>query len=242
MEDVLYLVIPAYNEEANIRDTIEMWYPVVERANGGGRSRLLIIDDGSRDRTAEIVRECAESRPYLLSVTQENAGHGAAVQNGYRYALKHGADYIFQTDSDGQTLSSEFDEFWNGRGSYDAQFGARTRRQDGAGRVFTTRVLRLLLRLIFRVKATDANVPFRLMSASSLRELLPHVPEGYHLTNVFVSVLYLRAGKEVRYRPITFRPRQGGTNSVNWKRILSIGKRSLKEFRDFNRTLRRAGF
>ena len=54
MEDVLYLVIPAYNEEANIRDTIEMWYPVVEQANGGGRSRLLIIDDGSRDRTAEI--------------------------------------------------------------------------------------------------------------------------------------------------------------------------------------------
>ena len=46
--DRLFIVIPAYNEEANIRQVIEDWYPVVEKHNGDGKSRLVIIDDGSR--------------------------------------------------------------------------------------------------------------------------------------------------------------------------------------------------
>ena len=47
--DTLYIVIPAYNESENIKRTIEEWCPVVEKHNGGGASRLVIINDGSRD-------------------------------------------------------------------------------------------------------------------------------------------------------------------------------------------------
>ena len=46
--DKLFIVIPAYNEEENIRQVVEDWYPVVEKHNGGGESRLVIIDDGSK--------------------------------------------------------------------------------------------------------------------------------------------------------------------------------------------------
>lgn len=44
--EILYIVIPAYNEETNIEQCINDWYPVVEKHNGGGYSRLVIIDDG----------------------------------------------------------------------------------------------------------------------------------------------------------------------------------------------------
>ena len=108
----LYIVIPAYNEEENIKHVIQDWYPVVERHAAGGVSRLLVIDDGSRDRTYEILQEFCESYPLLEVVTKPNAGHGATLLFGYHYALKHGADYIFQTDSDGQTLPEEFEPFW----------------------------------------------------------------------------------------------------------------------------------
>ena len=49
--DILYIVIPAYNEAANIKMVIEEWYPIVEKYNGNGNSRLLVIDDGSKDET-----------------------------------------------------------------------------------------------------------------------------------------------------------------------------------------------
>ena len=55
-QDSLYIVMPAYNEEANIEKVIEQWYPVVERT--GENSRLVIINDGSKDGTFEKIRDC----------------------------------------------------------------------------------------------------------------------------------------------------------------------------------------
>ena len=70
--DILYIVIPAYNEEETIHQVLEQWYPVVEKHNGGGKSRLVVVDDGSRDRTHEILTEYAEEKPLLVPLTKEN--------------------------------------------------------------------------------------------------------------------------------------------------------------------------
>ena len=94
--DTLYIVIPAYNESENIKRTIEEWCPVVEKHNGGGASRLVIINDGSRDDTYEIASAECETHPLLTVLTKPNGGHGSTVLYGYRYALENGADYIFQ--------------------------------------------------------------------------------------------------------------------------------------------------
>jgi len=59
----------------------------------------------------------------MEAATKGNEGHGATLLSGYRRALDGGADYIFQTDSDGQTLSGEFWEFWRNRAEYDARIG-----------------------------------------------------------------------------------------------------------------------
>ena len=55
MKDILYIIIPAYNEQENIKNVIEEWYPVIEKHNGNGQSRLVSIDDGSKDRTYELI-------------------------------------------------------------------------------------------------------------------------------------------------------------------------------------------
>ena len=110
--DSLYIVIPAYNEEENIRAVIDDWYPIVEKYNGNGESRLVIVDDGSKDKTYAIMQEYAKERPFFTPITKPNGGHGATVLYAYHYALEHGADYVFQTDSDGQTLPEEFHDFW----------------------------------------------------------------------------------------------------------------------------------
>lgn len=232
----LYIVIPAYNEEENIESVVTDWYPIVEKI--GGESRLVIIDDGSKDSTYKKMQELAKTRPQFTPVTKKNEGHGATVLYGYQYALKAGADYVFQTDSDGQTLPEEFWPFWERRKDYEMVIGHRKGRQDGISRVFVTKTLKLVCRLCFHVTVTDANTPFRLMQAKSLKENIKLIPEKFNLSNVVLSVIYAKKKQKVLYLPITFRPRQGGVNSINLKKIIKIGKKALHDFRQINRCLK----
>ena len=75
----LYIVIPAYNEQENIGNVIEDWYPIVEKYNGNQGSRLLIIDDGSKDSTFAIMQEYARTRPLLQPMTKRNSGRNLSV-------------------------------------------------------------------------------------------------------------------------------------------------------------------
>lgn len=234
--NVLYIVIPAYNEEKNIEKVVMDWYPIVEKYNGGGLSRLIVIDDGSRDDTYHILKKCAKERPLLLPMTKENTGHGATILYGYHYALKQGADYVFQTDSDGQTQAEEFHQFWKLRDRYDMVIGLRNKRQDGISRIFVTKVLKAVVRLCFGVGVPDANTPYRLMSRDSLEEVLQSVPEDFHLANVLVAVIYVKK-KRVKYIPITFKPRQGGKNSINIRSITKIGRKAFHDFRILNKQI-----
>ena len=108
--------------------------------------------------------------------------------------------------------------------------GNRISREDGVSRVFVTKVLKLVIRLCFGVSLTDANTPFRLMKAEVLKEQLKLVPKDYNLTNVLLAVIYKKKNLSMKYLPITFRPRQGGVNSINLKRIVAIGWQAVKDF------------
>lgn len=231
--DKLYIVIPAYNEEENIRNIIEEWYQITETIGNG--SKLVIIDDGSRDSTYSIMKEEAEARPGFQPLTKPNGGHGATILYGYHYSIEQGADYIFQTDSDGQTLPEEFWEFWKLRNKNAMIIGYRKKRQDGLLRVFVTRTLKIVLQLCFHVSVKDANTPFRLMKADILKENIELVPKDYNLSNVLISVIYGKKKLPVKYLPITFRPRQGGVNSINMKKIFHIGIQALKDFNAMNK-------
>ena len=117
--------------------------------------------------------------------------------------------------------------------------GFRKGRQDGFLRVLVTKVLKYVLWLCFRVRIKDANTPFRLLKASVLKDQLHLIPEGYNLSNVLISVIYARKGLKVLYKPITFRPRQGGVNSINMKRIFRIGRQAVYDFRRINQVLKK---
>ena len=227
--DNLYIVIPAYNEEETIETVVREWYQIVERT--GGESRLVVIDDGSKDSTGLKLRELAKEMLRLEACSKTNGGHGPAVLYGYEYALKHGADYIFQTDSDGQTLPEEFDGFWKKRKEYDAVIGHRKGRQDGGSRVFVTKVLKLVLWMIFGVWVTDANTPYRLMTREILERHMTRMPEQFNLPNVLLTVSFLKENEKVLFLPVTFRPRQGGKNSINLPKITRIGFQAIKDFR-----------
>ena len=233
MVDQLYIVVPAYNEAANIENLVKDWYPVVEQHDGGGASRLVVVNDGSKDDTYEILLKLAKDRPMLQPLTKKNGGHGPAVLFGYRYAVEKGADFIFQTDSDGQTNPDEFEAFWDKRYEYDAQFGNRTVRGDGQQRAFVEKTLCRLLKHYFKVTIPASNAPFRLMTRDYVEEYIQKMPADYNLPNVMLTTFGNYYHRKIRFIPISFRPRQGGVNSINVKKIVKIGRRALKDFRNF---------
>ena len=93
MTDPLHLlIIPAWNEEANLADVL------TAAAREAEDFEIVVVDDGSSDRTAEIARECGAR---VLRHTF-NMGYGAALQTGYKYALRRCASLVVQMDADGQ--------------------------------------------------------------------------------------------------------------------------------------------
>ena len=233
--DKLYIIMPAYNEQDNIVNVIDQWYPVVEKI--GNDSKLVIIDDGSKDNTYKIMSKLKGKKQLLIPLSKPNSGHGATILYGYRYAIKKNADYIFQTDSDGQTNPDEFWGFWEKRNEFDMLIGNRNNRKDGLSRIFVTRILKFVIHICFKCSVIDANTPFRLMSRETLKENLRYIPRDFNLSNIILSVVYVKRGMKVKFIPITFKQRQGGTNSINLKKIFKIGIYALRDFIIINRSL-----
>ena len=234
--DKLYIIIPAYNEEENIENVAKEWHEVVNKI--GNNSKLVIINDGSKDSTFSKLKELEKTLPNLIALNKKNGGHGDTVLFGYKYALDNNADYIFQTDSDGQTLSSEFWDFWENRANHSAIIGSRKGRQDGFSRIIVTKTLKLVLFLIFHLNITDANTPFRLIKNDTLKKYYYKIPEHFNLSNVMLTVLLINNKENVVFKDITFRPRQGGINSINLMKITKIGIQAIKDFNKIKKTIK----
>jgi len=236
----IYFVMPAYNEAENIENTIQQWYSVVKKlADEGEESRLAIANDGSKDNTFAIMQGLKEKYPLFEPLDKPNSGHGATVLYLYRHAIKNGADFIFQTDSDGQTNPDEFWQMWEKRKMFDFQIGYRKGREDGGSRIFVTKTLRLVVWMMFHVWVTDANTPFRLMATDKLQPIMDVIPADYFLCNVAISAIAVKWHYKIGWYTITFKPRQGGVNSINMKRIFKIGWKALSDFMTINKKLKR---
>lgn len=227
--DKLYIVMPAYNEEENIETVVKAWYPLIVSA--GNDSKLIVADSGSSDQTHNILLKLQLKFPQLEILTETGKQHGPKVIALYNYAIDQGADFIFQTDSDGQTNPSEFGGFWNLRNTYDAIIGYRQIRGDGIFRAFVEKVVCLLLKIYFGVSVPDANAPFRLMKADMVKKYLLKFPADYNLPNIMLTTYFSYYNEKITFQPVSFKPRQGGSNSINIPKIIKIGWKALGDFK-----------
>jgi len=225
----LFIVMPAYNEESNIETVIKQWYPLLEGKDE--KSRLVIADSGSSDKTHEILIKLQKNLNQLEILSDTNRQHGPKVIALYDYAIKQGVDYVFQTDSDGQTNPDEFETFWQLRKEYDGVFGHRNVRGDGKSRAFVEHVVCFLLKLYFGVKIPDANAPFRLMRVDVVKKYLYKLPSNYNIPNIMMTTYFTHYNEKIIFKTISFKPRQGGVNSINIPRIVKIGWKALGDFR-----------
>lgn len=232
----LYIVMPAYNEEENIRDVVMQWYPILE--GKGKKSKLVIADSGSQDNTHKILVKLKKEYPQLDILSDTDKQHGPKLIALYDYAIKNGIDYVFQTDSDGQTNPDEFAEFWKLRKKYSAILGNRTVRGDGKSRAFVEKVVCFLLKMYFGVKVPDANAPFRLMKVNVVKKYLYKMDKDYNLPNIMLTTYFKYYDEKVCFKEISFKPRRAGTNSINIKKIVKIGFKAIGDFRNFKKDMK----
>ena len=225
------VVMPIYNEAANIASVLRQWFVCFEKT--ARRFVLFALNDGSKDETATILASLRrELGPRLHVVHKKNSGHGRSCRQGYELALNENAKWIFQIDSDGQCDPKFFEAFYNSRAEHDCVFGYRRRREDGFGRVVISFCCRTLLWLTTGTYLKDPNVPYRLMRARALRTALRSIPADFDLQNIALTFA-LKRDQELRwkYLPIHFRARQGGENSINYRKIAKMGLNLLRDFR-----------
>lgn len=207
------VVMPAYDEAGCIAPLIAGWTAECTRLFGDA-FRIVAIDDGSFDGTGEILDGLRQRNPYLVVQHQPNQGHGASVMRGYRMALEMDTDYVFQTDSDDQFEPGDFLKLWEHR--HESQFilGWRQHRHDPLHRLLISRAATWLIGLLFSVRIEDANVPYRLMGAAFLREILPLLPPQPFAPNLCLSVIAARKGQKPLNIPVRHKARKTGTSAI----------------------------
>lgn len=147
----IYLVIPAYSEEKLI-------YKVLEDLKKKNMS-VVIVDDGSLDKTSEIVKKY----PFYLLRHKINLGKGAALKTGCDFAFSHGADAVITMDSDGQHKIEDIPKFVSAlENDYDIAFGSRNFNQGvPLIRYMGNKTASLLVSLLFNIYVSDLICGFR---------------------------------------------------------------------------------
>ncbi len=220
--------MPVFNEEDAIAPVLAEWRAELSRTVGDGRFLILVVDDGSTDRTPAAL--AALGWPELRVHRHANRGHGQSCLVGYIEADRLGATYIFQIDSDGQCDPAGFASVWGFREGAAAVYGRRTSRDDGLARRVISSVLRASLKVARRTRLNDTNVPFRLYRAPLAAAAAKRVPPDFSLANIAMALLLEPEGfLEV---PIHFRDRIGGHPTV---RLWGFAPKAVRLHRDLLR-------
>lgn len=196
------VIIPAYNEEAIIAKTLS------EVLSLEGITEIIVVDDGSKDKTAEVVRTFPTIR---LIQHPYNIGNGAAVKSGIRAAT---GDYVLVMDAEGQHPPSEVPNLLQYIGQYDMVVGARSGLSQAAThRNLANRFFNFYASYIVGNSVLDLTSGFRLIRRNLARSFVYLLPNGYSYPTT-ITIAMFRSGFSVKYHPFISPARQSGKSGI----------------------------
>lgn len=207
------VVVPAYDEQRVVGD-------VVGELRNTVPYDVLVVDDGSRDRTAQIATAAGA---HVLTLPF-NLGVGAAMRAGFRYAVRRGYDGVVQVDADGQHDPAFVPQLVAALAEADVVIGARFA---GVGGYPVGRLRRCAMRLLSHgistlasTRLSDVTSGFRASGPRALALFAENYPPEYLGDTVESLVLAHRAGLRLAQLPVAMRLRQGGAPSQNLPRLV----------------------
>jgi glycosyltransferase involved in cell wall biosynthesis len=179
------ITIPAFNEEETLEEVVREALAAGDRL--GAEYEVLVVDDGSGDRTGEIADRLADAHSQVRVVHHEaNRGFSGAMQSCMRNAR---GDYVFLGPADGQARYEDIERFWEMTDRHDLLFSYRVGRGDALHRKLASWAWYTILRLLFGHRVPEFSSTF-LFKRSTLDELSVDVRAD---ASNFLPVLYLRA-------------------------------------------------
>lgn len=213
MRPTYSVVVPVYNEEGNVEALVRRVVPVMERLMEP--FELLFVDDGSKDRTPQILRELAaeDARVRVIRFTR-NYGQEAAVEALY---LNARGRFLIQMDGDLQHPPEEIPKLVAKKDEgCDVVYGVREGRQDTLFRVAASRTMQWGMRSLMEIELPEDVSTFRLMSAHVAR-LVAALPER----RKFFSALIVWSGARIGTVNVGHAARATGTTKYNFTKLLN---------------------
>lgn len=224
----LSIVIPAYNEEENVEIAAERVYEVVKTL--GMDYEILLVNDGSKDRTGEIAREISQKIPgFKLVEHYPNRGYGGALKAGFDAAQK---ELIAFVPADNQFDFSEITKFLEKIDQADIVCGYRAKRQDNFIRRLNAWGWNSLVSILFGYLCHDIDCGFKLFRREILKDLL--VPSNGAMVDTQFLACAHAMGFRITEIPVTHLPRTAGkATGANLQVIL----KAFRELFDYKKQL-----
>ncbi len=206
------MIVPAYNEELNIKDTISKIIEYNKKSNN--IIDYIVINDGSTDKTKEV----CEKNNYNIINLIHNLGIGGAVQTGYKYALENNYDVAIQFDGDGQHdenyIDKLVDEITKGN---DFVIGSRfvsdlSKFKSTGTRRMGIKFLSLLIKICTGKRIYDPTSGFRAANKRVIELFSKNYPTEYPEPESTTSLI--RKKYKVSEIPVEMHERKHGTSSI----------------------------
>ncbi len=219
----LAVIMPVYNEAGGIAKVLDLWCPLFRELCPD--VRVHVYNDGSRDNTLEMLRQCAARHPEIVVHDKPNEGHGPTVLRGYRENLD--ARWIFQMDSDGELEHTTFPALWAVREDFDLLLGQRQGRPSPLPRKCISAVTRTVVRLCYGSGLKDVNVPYRLLRVETFASALRRIPPETFAPNVILDGYACLRRLRLRQLPVRHIGKPGHAGSTPRLRLFVGAARSL---------------
>ncbi|MDI6784382.1 MAG: polyprenol monophosphomannose synthase, partial [bacterium] len=208
------IVIPTYNERVNLANLV----PEILKLDP--TYELLIVDDNSPDGTGQLAEELTQRNPGRISVIHRagKLGLGSAYREGFKFALAHGADYVFEMDADFSHDPKYLSEFIQMMNEYEVVIGSRYK--NGIS-VVNWPLRRLILswmatkyvRLVTGLKLTDCTTGYKCFSRKALEALpLDQIISNGYSFQIEVNFRLTKLGFKIGELPIVFVDRHSGSS------------------------------
>ncbi|MGA2968145.1 MAG: glycosyltransferase family 2 protein [Candidatus Levyibacteriota bacterium] len=226
----LSIFFPFWNEQDNIEDVIKKAIPVAQKV--ADKWEIIMVDDGSADKTPEIGQRLAKQDSRLSVVSHEkNRGYGAALKTGFARAKYN---LVVFNDGDGQFDFSEVTKFLERIENTDMVIGFRKRRLDNPFRHLLMNMLKVWDLVLFGFHFKDIDCGFKLFKKEALNKILPFQSEGAMITTEILAKAQ-KAHLKIVQVEVSHYPRiYGNQSGGNLRVILRAVKESLLLWKDLN--------